>query len=71
MSKKHTLVVSFSGGRTSGYLTKKLLEEKEIKILEEKIKSLSEGKEVIINNIEEEKFLSNIGLLTIKPKICH
>ena len=28
MSKKHTLVVSFSGGRTSGYLTKKLLEER-------------------------------------------
>tara|TARA_Y100001935_G_scaffold120567_1_gene99753 strand:- start:1965 stop:2882 length:918 start_codon:yes stop_codon:yes gene_type:complete len=28
MSKKHTLVISFSGGRTSGYLTKKLLEQK-------------------------------------------
>tara|TARA_B100000927_G_scaffold64924_2_gene51150 strand:+ start:1098 stop:2015 length:918 start_codon:yes stop_codon:yes gene_type:complete len=28
MSKKHTLIVSFSGGRTSGYLTKKLLEQK-------------------------------------------
>ena len=48
---------------------KKFLEDKEIKILEEKMNSLNEGKEVIINNIEEEKFLSSIGLLTIKPKI--
>ena len=28
MSKKLTLVISFSGGRTSGYLTKRLLEQK-------------------------------------------
>ena len=30
---------------------------------------LSEGKEVKSNNLEEEKFLSSIGLLSIKPKI--
>ena len=33
------------------------------------MKELSEGKEVKINNVDEEKFLSNIGLLSIKPKI--
>ncbi|GIR96801.1 MAG: hypothetical protein CM15mP100_0210 [Alphaproteobacteria bacterium] len=48
---------------------KKLLEEKEIKILEEKLNMLSRGEEAKINNIEEEKFLSSIGLLSIKPKI--
>ena len=47
---------------------KKLLSDKEIKILEEKLNSLiiSRGK---INNEEENKFLSSIGLLSIKPKI--
>ena len=48
---------------------KKLLNEKEIKILEEKLKELSEGKEAIINNNDEKKVLSSIGLLSIKPKI--
>ena len=33
------------------------------------MKDLSEGKEVKISNFEEEKFLSSIGLLSIKPKI--
>ena len=48
---------------------KKLLEEKEIKILEEKSDMLNRGEEVRINNVDEEKFLSSIGLLSIKPKI--
>ena len=48
---------------------KKFLEQKEIKILDEKLKDLSEGKEAKISNFEEEKFLSSIGLLSIKPKI--
>ena len=48
---------------------KKLLEEKEIKILEEKSDMLNRGEEVRINDVEEEKFLSSIGLLSIKPKI--
>ena len=47
----------------------KLLEEKEIKILEEKSDMLNRGEEVRINDINEEKFLSSIGLLSIKPKI--
>ncbi len=48
---------------------KKLLENKEIKILEEKLNQLDKNQEVKINNEEENKFLSNIGLLSIKPKI--
>ena len=48
---------------------KKLLNEKEITILEEKFSILSKGGEIQIKNIEEEKFLSNLGLLSIKPKI--
>ena len=48
---------------------KKLLTEKEGKILKEKLKDLNNGEEAIINNLEEEKFLSSIGLLSIKPKI--
>ena len=48
---------------------KKFLGQKEIKILDEKLKDLSKGKEVKISNFEEEKFLSSIGLLSIKPKI--
>ena len=48
---------------------KKLLDEKQIKILEEKLSCLSKGKEIKINNEDEKNFLSNIGLLSIKPKI--
>ena len=48
---------------------KKLLEDKEIKILEEKLNQLDKNQEVKINNDEENKFLSSIGLLSIKPKI--
>ena len=48
---------------------KKLLQDKEIKILEEKLNQLDKNQEVKINNEEENKFLSSIGLLSIKPKI--
>ena len=48
---------------------KKLLENKQIKILEEKLNQLDKNQEVKINNDEENKFLSSIGLLSIKPKI--
>ena len=48
---------------------KKLLEEKEIKILEDKLKQLNDGREVVANDKAEEKFLTTLGLLTIKPKI--
>ena len=48
---------------------KKLLEDKEIKILEEKLNQLDKNQEVKINNKEENKFLTSIGLLSIKPKI--
>ena len=48
---------------------KKLLGNKEIKILEEKLSQLNSNQEVKISNEEEGKFLSSIGLLSIKPKI--
>ncbi len=48
---------------------KKLLKEKEIKILEDKLSQLDKNQEVKISNEEENKFLSSIGLLSIKPKI--
>ncbi len=48
---------------------KKILNEKEISLLQEKLKQLESGEEVHLNNHEEEKFLSGIGLLSIKPKI--
>ncbi len=48
---------------------KKLLKEREVEILNEKLNILNDGKEVVINNEEEGKFLSSIGLLSIKPKI--
>ena len=48
---------------------KKLLQEKEVKILEEKLKQLNEGKAATIEDENEKKFLTTLGLLTIKPKI--
>ena len=40
-----------------------------MKILEEKLSQLNQGKEVIINDEFEKNFLSSLGLLSIKPKI--
>ena len=48
---------------------KKLLQEKERVILEEKLNQLNDGKELIITDNSEKKFLSSLGLLSIKPKI--
>ena len=48
---------------------KKLLDDKEIKILEDKLDQLNQGLEIKTNNEEDNKFLSNLGLLSIKPKI--
>ena len=48
---------------------KKLLNEKEIKFLEDCCNVLSSGDELKTYNYDEEKFLSNIGLLSKKPKI--
>ena len=48
---------------------KKSLNEKEIHILEEKLSQLNDGKEATVNNLDEQKFLTNVGLLTIKPRI--
>ena len=48
---------------------KKLLDEKEITILEEKLELLNQGLELKIVDEKEKKILSNIGLLSIKPKI--
>ncbi len=48
---------------------KKLLQEKEIQILERKLKQLNEGKETTINDEFEKKFLYTMGLLSFKPKI--
>ena len=48
---------------------KKLLEEKEIKILEEKLEQLNQGLEIKTNDKKENRFLSSLGLLSIKPKI--
>ena len=47
---------------------KKLLSQKDIKILETKLELLSQGKDEV-NNDEDKKFLSNMGLLSVKPKI--
>ena len=44
---------------------KKLLDEKEIKILNEKLENLNKGEEAKINNALEEKLLHYIGLLSI------
>ncbi len=48
---------------------KKLLREKEIQILERKLNKLNQGKDEYVENDEENKFLSSLGLLSIKPKI--
>ena len=48
---------------------KKLLQEKEVKILEEKLNQLNEGKEIVVKDEFEKEFLSSLGLLSIKPKI--
>ena len=48
---------------------KKILDEKEIKILEEKLDQLNNGEEIKLNDEKEKKFLSSLGLLSIKPKI--
>ena len=48
---------------------KKILSDKEIKILEEKLDQLNKGIEIEIKDESEEKFLNGIGLLSIKPKI--
>jgi len=48
---------------------KKLLSEKEIQILERKLEKLNQGKDEFFENDEENKFLSRLGLLSIKPKI--
>ena len=48
---------------------KKLLKSKEIEILEKTLKSLNEGKEISNIDKDENKFLSSLGLLSIKPKI--
>ncbi len=48
---------------------KKLLNEKEIIVLEKKLEQLNQNKDITIDNEYESKFLSTIGLLSIKPKI--
>ena len=48
---------------------KKLLGKKEIEILEKKLEQLNQNKDATIVNEEENKFLSTLGLLSIKPKI--
>ena len=48
---------------------KKLLHEKEIKILEEKLNQLDNGEEILAKEEFEKKFLSSLGILSIKPKI--
>jgi GTP-binding protein YchF len=48
---------------------KKLLDESEVKILEEKLEHLNQGLEIKAKDQKENKFLFNLGLLSIKPKI--
>ena len=48
---------------------KKLLNEKELEILKNKLDQLNKGLDINIDNVEENMFLSNLGLLSIKPKI--
>ena len=48
---------------------KKLLSEKEVQTLEGKLKQLNQNLDINSNDEEESKFLSNLGLLSVKPKI--
>ena len=48
---------------------KKLLTSEDISLLEKKLESLNLGKETNSETDKEIKFLSSIGLLSIKPKI--
>ncbi len=48
---------------------KKLLNKKEIKVLEEKLEKLNKVEDESSSNEDENKYLSSIGLLSIKPKI--
>jgi len=48
---------------------KKLLKENEVYILEEKLNQLNAGNVVDVKNEDEKKFLSSLGLLSMKPKI--
>ena len=48
---------------------KKLLQEKEVTMLEEKLNQLNEGKEIVAKDELEKEFLSSLGLLSLKPKI--
>ena len=49
---------------------RKLLKSKEILTLEKKLKSLNSGLETLdIFEEDENKFLSQLGLLSVKPKI--
>ena len=48
---------------------KKLLQEKEVTMLEEKLNELNEGKEIVAKDELEKEFLSSLGLLSFKPKI--
>tara|TARA_B100000963_G_scaffold166138_1_gene144267 strand:+ start:569 stop:1639 length:1071 start_codon:yes stop_codon:yes gene_type:complete len=48
---------------------KKILSEKEISILQKKLDQLNQNTDVTIENNEESKFLSTLGLLSVKPKI--
>ena len=48
---------------------KKLLSEKEIIMLENKLVQLDKGEDTTSDNEEENRFLSSMGLLSIKPKI--
>ena len=48
---------------------KKLLKEKQLNILKNKLEQLNKGLEITLDNDDEIKLLPSLGLLTIKPKI--
>ena len=48
---------------------KKSLQEKEIEVLEEKLNLINDGNEITAKDEFEKKFLTSVGLLSIKPKI--